>query len=152
MFNFIGGTLSTPTFDATLTLFQHKGYDVDLQGNPVRDEYDSKGEPVPFRDPENVQGGIPLIVDGERLYYPDGEPRNLHHWQTTVVVYDWDNCANPNTTIAIPGYARITVTDVLNAPDKLIKGVVECELISKDNSRGGGGDFGIKGSIPGLVQ
>ncbi len=152
MFNFIGGTLSNPTFDALLTLFQNKGYDVgDPYGDPYPlSGYDSDDNPIPSHD---HSGGTPLTdADENRLYYPDGDPRNIHYWETTVVVYDWDDCANPNKTIAIPGYAKIKLTDVLNAPDKLIKGVVVCDMISRENSRGGGGDFGIKGSIPGLVQ
>ena len=31
-------------------------------------------------------------------------------------------------------------------------GSVECNLVSPEDNRGGGGEYGIKGSIPGLVR
>ena len=44
------------------------------------------------------------------------------------------------------------LTDVLDAPDKFVQGQVMCNLYDDDDIRGGGGGFGIKGSIPGLVE
>lgn len=127
MFEFTGGTLSNPTFDALLTLFQHNGYDVD--------------GPVPLFD-----------SDGNRLLYPDGTPRNEHMWETTVAVYDWDDCSNPNTSITILGFARIKLTDVQNAPNKTLIGTVICDYVESEDTRGGGGEYGTMGSIPGLVE
>ena len=137
MFEFTGGTLSNPTFDALLTLFQHNGYDVDIEGNPVSDG----GEPVPLYD-----------SDGNRLLYPDGTPRNEHKWDTTVAVYDWDDCSNPNSSIVVAGFARILLTDVQNAPDKTMIGMVLCDYVDSEDTRGGGGEYGTKGSISGLVE
>ena len=98
-------------------------------------------------------GTEPLFDDaGNRLYYPDGTPRNKHEWPTTVVVYDWDDCSNPNKPIEILGYSEILLTDVLDAPDKFVQGKIMCNLYEEDNVRGGGGSFGIKGNIPGLVE
>lgn len=150
--NFIGGDLSTNTFDALLTLFQEKGYDYD----PVTDQpietmaVDGEDVPVAGHHPQ----GVPLYDDDgvTRLEYPDGTPRNYHRWKTLVVVYDWHDCDNPNTTIPIAGYAMIDLTDVVGAPEKLLRGKIICKLISNEEDRGGGGNYGTKGSIPGLVE
>ena len=159
-FNFIGGNLSNPTFDALLLLFMRKGYDTQGDGiTPAQTYTDADGNvwPVtgPLRDGET--GTVPLYEDGERAYYPDSNqnptPRNLHRWETTVAVYGWDSCANPNTSITIVGYAKIAMTNVQNAPDKRIEGEILCDLFSNSPTRGGGGgNFGIKGTIPGLVE
>ena len=121
--------------------------------------------------PEGTPGLEPMYVDpegnivpigqtppagSERLYYPDDKanptPRNWHRWDTSVVVYEWENCDNPNTTIKIVGYSRIEMTDVLNAPEKRVVGKILCDQFSNFDTRGGGGDFGVKGTIPGLVE
>jgi Flp pilus assembly protein TadG len=146
--NFIGGDLSKPTFDALLTLFQKKGYDVDMNGDPILDFDDN-----PMTDATGHPDAVPLFDDeGNPLLYPDDTPRNQHAWRTTVVVYNWDDCDNPNTSIEIAGYAYVRLTDVVGPPDKLIKGKVECNYISSEDNRGGGGNYGIQGSIPGLVE
>ena len=148
VFNFIGGELSNPTFDALLSLFQRNGYDVDASDAPILD-----GDGAPMVDATG-SGGIPLTDPdtGEPLLYPDGTPRNRHHWPTGVVVYDSGDCTNPNQSILIVGYSTVLMTDVLNAPEKLIRGKVLCDNVDQDDSRGGGGDYGVKGSIPGLVE
>ena len=65
---------------------------------------------------------------------------------------DWETCANPNTTILIVGYAKIAMTNVQNAPEKRIGGEILCDLFSNFSTRGGGGEYGVKGTIPGLVE
>ena len=47
-----------------------------------------------------------------------------------------------------------TVTKItgLTAPDKYIVGTLLCGYVSGGDNRGGGGEFGKKGAIPGLVQ
>jgi Flp pilus assembly protein TadG len=168
IFNFIGGDLSVPTFDALLSLFQRKGFDVDVNWNYLLDNIsglrvkqaelgpglyhatDENGDPYPteavaLMEPDN--GGVMV-----RGLYPDGTPRNWHRWDTTVPVYDRDDCSNPNQSILIVGFAPIELRDVLNAPDKLVKGIVRCDYVDPLPSRGGGGEYGIKGSIPGLVR
>ena len=146
--NYIGGDLSAPTFDALESLFQRKGYDIDINGDPI---LDANGEPV--TDATGMPGAVPLFdSSGVRLLYPDGTPRNQHEWETTVVVYDREDCSNPNQAIIIAGFAPVTIQEVLPAPDKSIKGIVECFKVSPDNVRGGGGPFGIVGPIPNLVE
>ncbi len=71
-------------------------------------------------------------------------------WETTVPVYDSTAC-NPSGPIQIAGFASVAVTNVLGPPDKIIEGTVKCHLV-EPNSRGGGGEYGTKGSIPGLVE
>ena len=100
-FQFTGGTMSTQTFAAMQTLYDHN------------------------KD-----------VNGE--------------WEVTVPVYESDDCGNPHGTITIVGFARVIITGVLSSPDHTVLGRVECNYV--ETGRGGGGNFGTKGSIPGLVQ
>jgi Flp pilus assembly protein TadG len=167
---FTGGKLGKNTFDALETLFQHHGYDVMKVGDhweAVAEDGDGpitgSLDPVvyPEADPicEKHEGDTEPYYscsDGIHttpLLYPDGTPRNRHQWDTKVVVYESDNCLNPVKPMAIAGFAMVTVTEVLNAPDKSIVANVICEMNDTGVSRGGGGSpAGILGSIPGLVQ
>jgi len=76
-----------------------------------------------------------------------------YSWTATVAVYDSANCSNPNPgdTLKIVGFAEIKITEVLESPDKIIDGLIKCNYVAPD-SRGGGGEYGTKGSIPGLVE
>jgi hypothetical protein len=176
-FNFIGGNLSNPTFEALLLLFKRKGYDTKADGEtPVAyvDSVDDDGDVIQIPKPGSLsaddgavvpiaEDGDPLYVDGEirldenevpleQAEYPDGTPRNMHRWETTVVVYDSVSCDNPNTSITIKGYTKIVMTDVKTAPEQRIEGKIMCDLYSEFDTRGGGGEFGVKGTIPGLVE
>jgi len=163
--NFIGGDLSVPTFDDLLNLFKDRGYDVhqsalDADGNLI-----SPGEapmpadgtldtpttgPLPADNP-NVRNL--MDADGNPLYYPDGTTqRNAHVWITKIVVYESENCDNPNQSINIAGFATIVLTDVLGPPDKLVQGTILCDYVTPSNNRGGGGIYGTFGPIPGLVE
>ena len=166
-FNFIGGQLSNPTFDALLSLFQRKGYDVYIGA-------DGKTYPILDADGNQVHAPVPLCQNTTyapgtsscsvpcdesnttRLYYSDGTPRNLHEWPTTIVVYENDDgsadCSNPNQAKPIVGFARIKLDDVCNSPDKIIRGIVECNYVEPTDNRGGGGSYGVMGPIPGLVE
>ena len=159
--NFIGGDLSTNTFNEMMNLYRERGYDYDpatglpiqvgADGNPVLD--DLKGAGVPLYEEDGV---TPLYYPADPrdpdTYYHVARPRNYHKWETLVIVYDWHDCSNPNTAIVIAGYATIILTDVLGPPDKLLRGQIVCELVSNEDNRGGGGDYGTKGSIPSLVE
>jgi Flp pilus assembly protein TadG len=74
-------------------------------------------------------------------------------WPTYVVIYrDESECGrNPNGWITVVGFARATIYQVLASPDKIIRARVECNKYDPDN-RGGGGYYGLRGAIPGLVQ
>jgi len=71
-------------------------------------------------------------------------------WTTSVPVYDWDDCRNPHGAITIVGFATVIITEVQDAPDKIIQAQVICEM--KELGRGGGSNYGTKGTIPGLVE
>ncbi len=147
-FEFIGGDLSNPTFEAMESLFQRKGYDIDAAGNSIPG---ADGEPLADATGSGLERPL-FAEDGVTpLLYPDGTPRNEHRWATTVAVYDRDDCSNPNQSILVLGFARVVVSEVRNAPDKSIKATVECDYVDSRDSRGGGGGFGTLGSIPGLV-
>jgi Flp pilus assembly protein TadG len=160
----IGGDLSTPTFDALLTLFQNKGYDVALSDVENINNIDSTpppaamdgGNPVPFLIPadDGYENTKHLYEpDGiTDLLYPDGNPRNVHIWDTYVAVYESNGCSNPNQTKELIGFAEIRLTDILGPPDKLLEGTLLCNGVDSNDNRGGGGSFGLKGSIPGLVE
>lgn len=75
---------------------------------------------------------------------------NSSTWTTTVVVYD-SGCGNPNATYKIVGFATAVITEVIDVGgNKQVNGVVVCNGV--DPGRGGGGEYGTWGSIPGLVQ
>ena len=71
-------------------------------------------------------------------------------WTTNVVIYDWDDCSNPHGDITIAGFATVIITEILEAPEKTINAQVICENV--EAGRGGGSNYGTKGSIPGLVE
>jgi hypothetical protein len=119
-------------------------YLLDGEGNRINQATEDQGA-VPLME-EDRDGGL---VQAE---YPDGTPRNLHKWQTTVPIYERGDCSNPNQSIKIVGFAEIEMRDVLNSPDKLVRGILKCNYVDEFGSRGGGGEYGTKGSIPGLVR
>ena len=151
--NFTGGTLSEQVFEDLLELFRDKGYDyipnADDPSEGPAVAYDEDDVPVPGHNPN----GVPLLdEDGNPLLYPDGTPRNYHKWETTVIVYDSDDCSNPNQTQTIVGYVLIDLVDVVDAPEKELRGKILCNKINHEPSHGGGGTGGLKGSISGLVE
>ncbi|WP_225073374.1 pilus assembly protein TadG-related protein [Desulfuromonas sp. CSMB_57] len=175
-FVFIGGELSKNTFESLMVAFQKNGYDIsgvdsdgigvpitDNAGNPVRDATGS-GLEIPLCT--STTKGIDVTrcdapdSTGSRAYYPDDPTtptkenvaRNLHRWPTTVPVYDRNDCSNPNQTIKIVGFAYVEISDVGGPSDKTVKGRVLCNYVDSNDTRGGGSDFGLKGSIPGLVE
>jgi len=74
-------------------------------------------------------------------------------WETNVVVYGYDDCSNPTGEIPIVGFATAIITGVngpSDDPAHTIFATVICDNVSQ--GRGSGGNFGTKGSIPGLVE
>jgi Flp pilus assembly protein TadG len=174
-FEFIGGELSKNTFEHLMVAFQRNGYDVsgfdaddlgipitDLSGNPINDATGT-GQEVTLCT-STVTGVTRCDAadsTGEFAYYPDDPTtpsvtehvaRNLHAWQTTVPVYDRDDCTNPNQEITIVGFALVEVQDVGGPSDKTIKARVLCDYVQAEDERGGGGNYGTLGSVPGLVE
>lgn len=114
-------------------------------------EYESP--PVTAGEDElNFTGGTvaSVFAEMEALYDAKKDPAT-GEWTTTVPVYDLDDCSNPKKSIKIIGFSTATITGVQGPPDdKEINATVECDSISP--GRGGGGDFGTLGDIPGLVK
>jgi Flp pilus assembly protein TadG len=71
-------------------------------------------------------------------------------WTTGVPVFDSSDCSNPHGSTFIVGFATIVITNVQDSPVHQIDGYVICNNV--EPGRGGGGEYGTKGSIPGLVQ
>ena len=76
---------------------------------------------------------------------------NSATWTTAVAVYDdaVEGCS-PNGAIKIVGFSTITITNVSPPPESTIYATLKCDNV--DPGRGGGSNFGTKGSIPNLVQ
>lgn len=87
--------------------------------------------------------------DAMRTLYDHNKDSN-GNWQVGVPVYQSTDCSNPNGEIVIVGFATAIITSVIGAPTNTIMGTVECDYV--DTGRGSGGNYGTKGSIPGLVQ
>ena len=76
---------------------------------------------------------------------------NTDNWCADVVVYDRDDCSNPNKSITIVGFAPVVITGILGPPQKTIEGRVLCDKVVW--AEGGGGEYyGELGSIPKLVE
>jgi Flp pilus assembly protein TadG len=75
---------------------------------------------------------------------------NDNTWTAKAVVYDSDSCENPNQQKEVIGFTTIVITNVVGSPNPTVEGYVQCDMVSP--GRGGGGSYGTKGSIPGLVQ
>jgi hypothetical protein len=71
-------------------------------------------------------------------------------WTTAVPVYDSPDCSNPNGPLTIIGFAAVTITQILEAPSKVIDATVVCDLIVQG---AGGGPLPVTiGSLPNLVE
>ncbi len=98
-----------------------------------------------FPDMQSLFDAMKVKNDG--IIDADNDPTT---WTTTVVVYDWPDCSNPNKPIKIIGFATVVIRQVLTSPQKEIVGDVICNNV--EPGRGSGGPYGTLGSIPGLVQ
>lgn len=170
-FQFLGGDLSEGTFEALMAQYE-------LHGHPVDSIYDPETgiEPntIPEGDPNRVPlcanpntGVYPPIVECEtegtvledQLHYGPcsgasgncaGGERFAHEWATTIVVYDSDDC-NPNTE-RVAGFAEVVVYNVGWPSYKVVDARIRCDYVDPFDTRSGGGNYGKKGSIPGLVE
>lgn len=88
-----------------------------------------------------------MKVKNDGIYDSDTDPNT---WTAKVVVYESDTCANPNQSLKVIGFTTVVITQVLESPEKIIEGMVLCDNV--EPGRGGGGEYGTKGSIPNLVQ
>lgn len=167
-FEFINGDLSEGSFENLLDEYMRKGVDVDRVYDP---NAINQPLPVPITDPSQR---VPLCWDGtnatvvacdasnlvNQLRYPPcqgasgctGPLRYAHEWETTIVVYDSDDCTPGGQPLPVLGYANVTVFNVGFPSQKVVAARIECDIIDKEDSRGGGANFGTFGSISGLVE
>lgn len=73
-------------------------------------------------------------------------------WTTAIVIYQevGATCGNPSGDTPIVGFATMVIEEVEGPSGKTIYGKIACNYT--EPGRGGGGNYGTKGSIPGLVQ
>lgn len=71
-------------------------------------------------------------------------------WVANIVVYDYPDCSNPNKKIVVVGLTEVEITAVEGPSDKTIVAKVNCN--SFKDMRGSGTNYGVKGTIPGLVK
>jgi len=123
---------------------------------------DMTPEPPAYESPGTVAGESQFVFTGGNVASVFDEMAALYEakkdpatgeWQTNVVVYDYDDCSNPTGAITIVGFATAIITGVngpSDDPAHTIFAKVICDNI--EQGRGSGGDYGTKGSIPGLVE
>jgi hypothetical protein len=98
-----------------------------------------------------VGGNIANALNNLYNLYVSKRDPVTHNWDALVPVYQSTDCSNPNSALPIIGYASVRITNVLAPPaGQLVQATIQCNLV--EGGRGGGGDFGTNGSIPGLVQ
>lgn len=100
-----------------------------------------------FDDMQTLFNTMRVKNDGE--LDQDTDPNT---WTTTVPVYDWPDCSNPNARggpIRIVAFSTIVITEVTGAPTKTITAHVVCNRVT---SGGGGAPGPLYGDIPNLVQ
>jgi len=114
----------------------------------------------PYQSPESSAGDSFIFTGGtvasalpnmEFLYDAKKDANGI--WLVDVVVYDIDSCGSqPSGSVKIAGFASAEIYGIETAQNgsKTINARVKCELVQP--GRGGGEDFGTKGSIPGLVE
>lgn len=98
-----------------------------------------------FSDMVELFDAMKVLNDG--VIDADTDPNT---WTTALPVYDIDDCANPHGPITIVGFATVTINQVTTSPENTIWAIVRCENV--EPGRGGGGEYGTMGSIPGLVE
>jgi len=91
-----------------------------------------------------------MKVKNDGVLDKDTDPNT---WTTSVPVYDWPDCSNPNPrdgAIPIVGFSTITITNVSTPPTMTIDAKVVCDLVT--GGPGGGSEYGTIGSTPNLVE
>jgi hypothetical protein len=114
-----------------------------------------------FESPETIAGESEFVFTGGNIAAVFDEMEALYEskkdsdgsWETNVVVYGSTDCSNPTGEITVVGFATAIITGVngpSDDPAHTIFATVICDNVSQ--GRGSGGNFGTKGSIPGLVE
>ena len=91
---------------------------------------------------------IEALYDSKKGNCEDQDPDK---WCGAVVVYDKDDCSNPNKRITIVGFAPVVITGILGPPQKTIEGRVLCDKVVW--AQGESGEYyGYLTGIPRLVE
>jgi len=91
---------------------------------------------------------IEALYDSKKGNCEDQDPDK---WCAAVVVYDKDDCSNPNKRITIVGFAPVVITSILGPPQKTIEGRVLCDKVVW--AQGESGEYyGYLTGIPRLVE
>jgi len=102
-----------------------------------------------------IGGTVSSAIDHPTHYdfkelYEENKDKDDGTWLTNVVVYDRDDCSNPNEALTILGFATTRVFNVTGSPDHVVEATLVCEEYVE--ARGGGGSYGTYGVIPNLVE
>ena len=93
---------------------------------------------------------IEALWDAKKKCIDPDDPDECE-WETTVVVYDRDDCSNPNKSITIVGFAPVIITGIYGPPQKTIEAMVLCEEVVW--AQGESGEYyGYLSGIPRLVE
>ncbi len=95
-------------------------------------------------------GNVTAVWDNLYALFEAKKDPNTGSWETLLAVYESADCSNPNRSKPIVGFATVIIDKVLVTPEKTIQGLVKCDNV--EFGRGSGGEYGTKGSIPGLVR
>ena len=121
--------------------------------------------PPTYTTPQITAGQTPLeyvggnlatnLSDLQNLFnakkVPDNSVPSGYCWNVKIPVYPNQNCSNPNTSMMTIGFASACVWEVQAPPvGQVINAKVTCGEVTQ--GQGGGGSFGMLGSIPGLVE
>ena len=112
--------------------------------------FESEATVAGYTQYEFVGGNVASAFDNFIELYEYKRDPVTYEWPVTIPVYGWMDCSNPNTAITIVGYAKAVITNVIPPPDMQIDAYMDCGYV--EGGRSGGTNFGIMGSIPGLVQ
>jgi len=127
-----------------------------LQEMPPFGNYQAPGATAGVTQFEFIGGNVASALPDLKALYeanrrPDASSPTGWAWETLVIVYQSTSCSNPSGAVTIVGFSSVTIYNVLAPPDgQLIEGKVKCDVY--EEARGGGAEFGTKGSIPGLVR
>jgi len=114
----------------------------------------SSPETTAGEDSYNFTGGTlaSRFSDMKSLY--DAKKNDAGNWTVTVPVYQASDCSNPTGAIVIAGFARATIYEVTDAPEKTISAHVECGIFDSSDLGDGGGanDYGTLIASPLMIQ
>lgn len=95
-------------------------------------------------------GNVTAVWDNLHALFEARKDPGTGSWETLLAVYESTDCSNPNQDKPIVGFATVIIDKVLVVPEKTIQGLVKCDNV--EFGRGSGGEYGTKGSVPGLVR